>query len=236
MHERWAGAAGDRPRADAAGVVGAAAGGVPRPCARRIGAACLLRAGDVEILIDFPAGEVRAYAGEPYGFRFDIDRPLVEKVVAERAVDWSNSLFLSCRFRAWREGEFNEYVYNFFKSLSPERMRRTEAEALRKLAPADGDRARHRARRLGDAAPLPAPQRRPQRVRRGRRLRADVHAARLALRPRDRPVPHQRRPRTARPPSRPEAICRSQMHRRGAAALVRIVSWRRGPRRGCASA
>jgi UDP-MurNAc hydroxylase len=100
-----------------------------------IGAACLLRAGEVEILIDFPAGDVRAYAGEPYGFRFDIDRSLVEKVVAERAVDWSNSLFLSCRFRAWRQGEFNEYVYNFFKSLSPGRMRRTEAEALRKLHP-----------------------------------------------------------------------------------------------------
>ena len=89
----------------------------------------------LEILIDFPAGDVRAYAGEPYGFRFDIDRSLVEKVVAERAVDWSNSLFLSCRFRAWRQGEFNEYVYNFFKSLSPGRMRRTEAEALRKLHP-----------------------------------------------------------------------------------------------------
>jgi UDP-MurNAc hydroxylase len=100
-----------------------------------IGAACLLRAGSLEILIDFPAGDVRDYAGEPYGFRFDIDRSLVEKVVAERAVDWSNSLFLSCRFRAWRQGEFNEYVYNFFKSLSPGRMRRTEAEALRKLHP-----------------------------------------------------------------------------------------------------
>jgi UDP-MurNAc hydroxylase len=100
-----------------------------------IGAACLLRAGSVEILIDFPAGDVRHYQGEPYGFRFDIDRSLVEQVVAERAVDWSNSLFLSCRFRAWREGEFNEYVYNFFKSLSSGRMRRTEAEALRKLHP-----------------------------------------------------------------------------------------------------
>ncbi len=100
-----------------------------------VGAACLLRAGDTEILIDFPAGEVRAYAGEPHRFRFDIDRPLVEAVVAERAVDWSNSLFLSCRFRAWREGEFNEWVYNFFKSLSVERMRRTEAEAVRRLDP-----------------------------------------------------------------------------------------------------
>jgi UDP-MurNAc hydroxylase len=103
-----------------------------------IGAACLLRAGDVEIVIDFPAGDVRRYGGENVGFRFDIDRSLVEKVVAERAVDWSNSLFLSCRFRAWRAGEFNEYIYNFFKSLSPGRMRRTEAEALRKLHPPTG--------------------------------------------------------------------------------------------------
>jgi UDP-MurNAc hydroxylase len=100
-----------------------------------VGGACLLRAGDAEILIDFPAAEVRPYAGEEHAFRFDIARPLVEQVVAQRAVDWSNSLFLSCRFTAWRAGEFNEYVYNFFKSLSVERMRRTEAEAARKLDP-----------------------------------------------------------------------------------------------------
>ena len=56
-------------------------------------------------------------------------------MTADRAVDWSNSLFLSARFRAWRAGDFNEYLYNFFKSLSVERMRRTEAEAVRKLAP-----------------------------------------------------------------------------------------------------
>jgi UDP-MurNAc hydroxylase len=100
-----------------------------------VGASCLLRAGDLEILIDFPAGEVRAYAGEPVRYRFEVDRALVEAVVAARAVDWSNSLFLSCRFRAWRDGEFNEWVYNFFKSLSVERMRRTEAEAVRRLDP-----------------------------------------------------------------------------------------------------
>ena len=100
-----------------------------------IGANCLLRAGDLDILIDFPHGEVREHGGEPYEFRFEISRDLVEAVVAEHAVDWSNSLFLSCRFRAWRAGDFNEYVYNFFKSLSVERMRRTEAEAVRKLSP-----------------------------------------------------------------------------------------------------
>jgi UDP-MurNAc hydroxylase len=100
-----------------------------------VGANCLIRAGDLDILVDFPNGEVRPYDGEPYAFRFTIPRELVETVVAQKAVDWSNSLLLSARFSAWRAGDFNEYLYNFLKSLSVERMRRTEAEAVRKLAP-----------------------------------------------------------------------------------------------------
>ena len=103
-----------------------------------VGANCLMRLGDLQVLIDFPAGQVRAYDGEPYRYRFDIQRELVETVAAARAVDWSNALFLSCRFRAWREGPFNEYLYNFFKSLSVERMRRAEAEAIRKTDPDQG--------------------------------------------------------------------------------------------------
>ena len=105
----------------------------------QIGANLLMRAGDLEVLIDFPAGEVRAYAGEPFGFSYDIPRELVETVVAQRAVDWSNSLFLSCRFTGWRAGEFNEYVNNFFKSLSRERIKRAEAEVVRKLSPPDAE-------------------------------------------------------------------------------------------------
>ncbi len=100
-----------------------------------VGANVVVRAGDEAILIDFPNGDVRAHAGEPFAFSFDIQRELVETVTAQRAVDWSNALFLSCRFRAWRAGPFNEYVYNFFKSLSVERMRRAESEALHKLDP-----------------------------------------------------------------------------------------------------
>ncbi|MFM8776568.1 MAG: Rieske (2Fe-2S) protein, partial [Actinomycetota bacterium] len=73
---------------------------------------------------------ISSVANQNYGFRFDIPRDLLEKIVEERAVDWSNSFFLSCRFTAWRAGEFNEFIYNFFKSLSVERMIRTEAEAL----------------------------------------------------------------------------------------------------------
>ncbi len=111
----------------------------------QVGANVVLRAmagpgaEQLDIVIDFPAGEVRLHADEPFAFRFDIDRRLVETVAARRAVDWSNSLLLSCRFVAWREGDFNEYVYNFFKSLSRERMKRAEAEAARKVAPFDPD-------------------------------------------------------------------------------------------------
>jgi UDP-MurNAc hydroxylase len=103
----------------------------------QVGAKVLIRTGELEVLIDFPNGEVRAYNDESYSFSFDIPRELVETVAAQRAVDWSNSLLLSCRFTAWRDGEFNEYVYNFFKSLSRERMRRAEAEVVRKLNPID---------------------------------------------------------------------------------------------------
>src|SRR5690606_8923732 len=66
---------------------------------------------DVDVLIDFPEGRVRAFGhGDGYDFAFRIPRELVETVVAQRAVDWSNSLFLSCRFHAWRAGDFNEYL------------------------------------------------------------------------------------------------------------------------------
>ena len=103
-----------------------------------VGDVCVIDMGELKIAIDFPAGTVSEWDGAECGFRFTIDRRLVETVAAERAVDWSNSLFLSCRFSAWRSGPFNEYVYNFFKSLSEERMIRTEAEALRKADPDRG--------------------------------------------------------------------------------------------------
>lgn len=110
----------------------------PTLCAA-VGANALVRLGDLDVVIDFPAGQVRVWAGEPFSFSFTIDRRLVETVVARRAVDWSNALFLSCRFRAWRGGDFNEFLYNFFKSLSPERMERAEAEAQMKRREVDPD-------------------------------------------------------------------------------------------------
>jgi len=89
-------------------------------------------ADDLGIYIHFEYGDVQRYTNQPYVHRFTVQRELLEAIVANRAVDWSNALFLSARFRAWREGEFNENVYNFFKSLSVERMSRTEVEAYRR--------------------------------------------------------------------------------------------------------
>jgi UDP-MurNAc hydroxylase len=97
-----------------------------------IGGNCLVKTEGENILIDFPNGKISVYNNEPIKFRLEIGRPLLEGVVRQKAIDWSNSLFLSCRFTAWRDGSYNEYLYNFFKSLSVERMRRAEQEVARK--------------------------------------------------------------------------------------------------------
>jgi UDP-MurNAc hydroxylase len=102
-----------------------------------IGGNCLVKTEGEDILIDFPNGKISAYNSEPIKFRMEIGRPLLEGVVRQKAVDWSNSLFLSCRFTAWRDGSYNEYLYNFFKSLSVERMRRAEQEVARKNSAQD---------------------------------------------------------------------------------------------------
>jgi UDP-MurNAc hydroxylase len=82
--------------------------------------------GDVDIVLDFVAREVRAYAGEKVRYRFRTRRAYVEQLIAEHEIDWVNSLFLSCRFSAQRIGPYNEHVYYFFKCLSEERLNYTE--------------------------------------------------------------------------------------------------------------
>jgi UDP-MurNAc hydroxylase len=82
----------------------------------------VLDLGDVAVCLDFVDSAVRAWAGEPYVYKVDVDRRLVETLVDEHVEDWVNSLFLSCRFRASRPGPFNEYVMTFFKALGAERI------------------------------------------------------------------------------------------------------------------
>ena len=74
------------------------------------------RADDLRVVIDFPEGVVRlGRDGERCRYRFRVARPLVERLLADGEVDWSNSLFLSMRFVAHRAGAYNEYVYTWFK-------------------------------------------------------------------------------------------------------------------------
>ena len=82
--------------------------------------------GDVDLVIDFVGREVRAYDGEKVRYRFRTRRAYVEQLVAEHEIDWVNSLFLSCRFSAQRIGQYNEFVYIFFKCLSEERLQYAE--------------------------------------------------------------------------------------------------------------
>jgi UDP-MurNAc hydroxylase len=88
-----------------------------------VGGPVLLRPGDgPPIVIDFPAGEVRGYAGETCRYQFTIARPLLEQLIVTHETDWVNSLFLSMRFQARRVGPYNEYLYTFFKCLAPDRL------------------------------------------------------------------------------------------------------------------
>jgi len=82
--------------------------------------------GDVDVLIDFVAREVREYAGEKVRYRFRTRRSYVEQLIFEHEIDWVNSLFLSCRFSAHRVGPYNEFVYVFFKCLNEERLQYAE--------------------------------------------------------------------------------------------------------------
>jgi UDP-MurNAc hydroxylase len=82
--------------------------------------------GDVDVLIDFAAREVRPYADEKVRYRFRTRRAYVEQLIADHEIDWVNSLFLSCRFSAQRIGPYNEFVYVFFKCLSEERLNYAE--------------------------------------------------------------------------------------------------------------
>ena len=80
-----------------------------------------------KIVLDFQQRLVHEYNDETCDYRFRIDPALVEHQILNHEEDWVNGLFLSCRFEAKRRGAYNEYVYNFFKVLSPDRLKYSEA-------------------------------------------------------------------------------------------------------------
>ena len=87
------------------------------------------------IVIDFHQRRVYAWNDEECGYQFHIDPALVEYCIIHHVEDWVNSVFLSCRFQAERKGPYNEYIYNFFKCLSMERLQYAEGYYT-ELAPA----------------------------------------------------------------------------------------------------
>lgn len=78
------------------------------------------------VLFDFTNREIRRYDGEKCRYRFKTERRLIEHLLHIDEIDWVNSLFLSCRFSAARIGQYNEFVYTFFKCLSEERINYAE--------------------------------------------------------------------------------------------------------------
>ena len=150
--------------------------------------------GVLALAFDFPAREIRVYDGEQARYRWTIPGTLVATNIATGEVDWSNSLFLSVRFAATRVGQYNEYLYTFFKCLSEERMDYVENwydaqnDDGRDIE-LDGWKVQARCPHLSaDLSKFGV----------GRRRRADLHAAQLEVQPRDRPLPDLGRPRDPR--------------------------------------
>jgi UDP-MurNAc hydroxylase len=79
-----------------------------------------------QIILDFHTRKVYAWQDEEWDYRFHLDRALLEYCIINHEEDWINQIFLSCRFEATRKGAYNEYVYNFFKCLTPERLQYAE--------------------------------------------------------------------------------------------------------------
>ena len=78
------------------------------------------------IVLDFQQRQVYAWDEREWEYYFKMDPALIEWCIVHHVEDWINDLFLSCRFEAQRKGAYNEYVYNFFKCLSPERLEYAE--------------------------------------------------------------------------------------------------------------
>ncbi len=80
-----------------------------------------------EIVFDFTTSTVRRpEPSDKPRYRFRTQRRLMEHLIHTGEEDWVNSLFLSARFQAKRVGQYNEFVYTFFKTLSDERVNYVE--------------------------------------------------------------------------------------------------------------
>ena len=82
-----------------------------------------LKMGPETVVVDFPKRTVREpIPDEKFRYGFEIAPELVRTVLRDNEPDWVNTIFLSTRFKAWRVGGYNEYLYTFFKCLTDERI------------------------------------------------------------------------------------------------------------------
>ncbi|MEI7913326.1 MAG: Rieske 2Fe-2S domain-containing protein [Mycobacteriaceae bacterium] len=82
-----------------------------------------LTMGPETVVLDFPKRAVREpVPDEKFRYGFEIAPELVRTVLRDDEPDWVNTIFLSTRFKAWRVGGYNEYLYTFFKCLTDERI------------------------------------------------------------------------------------------------------------------
>ena len=82
-----------------------------------------LKLGPETVVLDFPKRAVREpVPDEKFRYGFEIAPELVRTVLRDEEPDWVNTIFLSTRFKAWRVGGYNEYLYTFMKCLSEERI------------------------------------------------------------------------------------------------------------------
>ena len=80
-----------------------------------------------DIVFDFNTRKIRPLHGDDKPrYRFRLERCLIEHLLFIEAEDWVNHLFLSARFEAKRVGQYNEFVYTFFKCLTDERVNYVE--------------------------------------------------------------------------------------------------------------
>jgi len=94
--------------------------------ARQIGGTVVLEWEGGSACLDFRRRKVVPWDGQPARYYFRLHGPTLTLAIQQGEVDWVNSLFLSFRFRARREGEYNEAVYTFFKCQTPERIQYAE--------------------------------------------------------------------------------------------------------------
>jgi UDP-MurNAc hydroxylase len=79
------------------------------------------------LVLDWHQRSVYAWDGrDDWDYYLKLDRALLEYCIIHHIEDWINEIFLSCRFEARRKGAYNEYVYNWFKCLSTERLEYAE--------------------------------------------------------------------------------------------------------------